>query len=323
VETVLELRALSKHFPTHRAVDDLSLRLNRAEFYSLIGPSGCGKTTTLRMVAGLDTPTSGDILLDGQSIVNLKPYQRDISTVFQSYALFPHMTVAQNIAFGLNRRGVSKNIIASKISEFLALVELSGKEERLPHQISGGERQRVALARSLVLAPKVLLLDEPLSALDPKLRRAMRRELKDIQRRVGIAFLFITHDQEEALSMSDHIAVMNKGRLEQVGTPQDVYRRPASKFVAEFLGDVNWMHGVGVRPEAIRVSRQVPIDVAHSTTATVQTSNFLGNCFHVRATMADGAPCIAELPQHACDFKPGENVHVWWHPDDEFRVEPV
>jgi ABC-type Fe3+/spermidine/putrescine transport system ATPase subunit len=148
----------------------------------------------------------------------------------------------------------------------------------------------------------------------------MRRELKDIQRRVGIAFLFITHDQEEALSMSDHIAVMHQGKLEQSGTPQDVYRRPASRFVAEFLGDVNWMRGVGVRPEAIRVSRQPPIDLHHSATATVQTSNFLGNCFHLRATLADGAACIAELPQHVCDFNPGEHVHVWWHPDDEFRV---
>ncbi len=322
MDSVLELRGLSKHFPTHRAVDDLSLQLSRGEFFSLIGPSGCGKTTTLRMIAGLDTPTSGDILLEGQSIVDLKPYQRDISTVFQSYALFPHMTVAQNIAFGLERRGVAKGVIAGKIAEILALVELSGKESRLPHQISGGERQRVALARSLVLAPKLLLLDEPLSALDPKLRRAMRRELKDIQRRVGIAFLFITHDQEEALSMSDHIAVMHKGKLEQTGTPQDVYRRPASRFVAEFLGDVNWVRGVGVRPEAIRVTRQPPIDVDHSTTATVQTSNFLGNCFQLRATLDDGAACVAELPQHVCDFNPGEHVHVWWHPDDEFRVRP-
>jgi spermidine/putrescine transport system ATP-binding protein len=319
VETVLELRALSKHFPTHRAVDDVSLQLDRGEFFSLIGPSGCGKTTTLRLVAGLDTPTSGDILLNGQSIINLKPYQRDVSTVFQSYALFPHMTVAQNIAFGLERRGVSKAVIKSKIAESLALVELSGKEQRLPNQISGGERQRVALARSLVLEPKVLLLDEPLSALDPKLRRQMRRELKDIQRRVGIAFLFITHDQEEALSMSDHIAVMNRGRLEQVGSPEDVYCRPASKFVAEFLGDVNWMRGVGVRPEAVRVSRQ-PVDGVHSTIATVQSSNFLGNCIQLRTNLHDGAPCIAELPQHASDFKAGEDVHVWWHPDDEFRV---
>ncbi len=323
METVLELRALSKHFPTHRAVDQVSLRLNRGEFYSLIGPSGCGKTTTLRMIAGLDTPTSGDILLNGASIVNLKPYQRDVSTVFQSYALFPHLTVGKNVAFGLERRGLANAAIQSKVSEALELVELSGKEQRLPNQISGGERQRVALARSLVLQPKVLLLDEPLSALDPKLRRQMRRELKDIQRRVGITFLFITHDQEEALSMSDQIAVMNLGLLEQVGTPQDVYNRPASKFVAEFLGDVNWLRGVGVRPEAIRVSRDSPIDGTRSTMAKVQTSSFLGNCIHLRARLHDGSPCIAELPQQACDFKAGEDVHVWWFPADEFRVEGI
>ena len=170
------------------------------------------------------------------------------------------MTVAQNVAFGLRRRGLAKSLILKKVEEILALVELQGKEQRLPNQISGGERQRVALARSLVLEPKVLLLDEPLSALDPKLRRQMRRELKDLQRRVGITFLFITHDQEEALSMSDRIAVINRGSIEQIGSPQDVYRCPASKFVAEFLGDVNWIQGVGVRPEAMKVSRQPPVE---------------------------------------------------------------
>ncbi len=323
MDTVLELRALSKHFPTHRALDGISLQLSRGEFYSLIGPSGCGKTTTLRLIAGLEVPTSGDILLDGVSIINLKPYQRDVTTVFQNYALFPHLTVGQNVAFGLERRGLSKPVISNKVAESLALVELQGKEQRLPNQISGGERQRVALARSLVLEPKVLLLDEPLSALDPKLRRQMRRELKDIQRRVGITFLFITHDQEEALSMSDQIAVINCGRIEQVGSPRDVYRRPASKFVAEFLGDVNWIDGIGVRPEAIRVSRQRPVDIAHSILATVQTTNFLGNCIHLRTVLHDGASCIAELSQNGCDFQSGEQVHVWWHPDDELRLEPV
>ena len=319
MQTVLELRALSKHFPTHRAVDKISLELKRGEFFSLIGPSGCGKTTTLRLIAGLDTPTSGDILLDNASIVHLKPYQRDVTTVFQNYALFPHLTVGKNIAFGLERRGVSKAIIARKVSESLALVELSGKESRLPVQLSGGERQRVALARSLVLEPKVLLLDEPLSALDPKLRRQMRRELKDIQRRVGITFLFITHDQEEALSMSDQIAVMNRGRLEQVGSPLDVYRRPASKFVAEFLGDVNWIGSIGVRPEAIRVTRQHPVAGAPSVTATVISSTFLGNCIHVETELEDGTTCLAELPQNRGDLQRGDRIHLWWQPDDEFR----
>ncbi len=320
VQKVLELRHLSKDFPSHRAVDQISLSLSGGEFFSLIGPSGCGKTTTLRMIAGLDEPTSGDVLLHGASMLHLRPYQRDVSTVFQNYALFPHLSVSRNVAFGLERRSLPREEVQRKVAEALALVELTGKEERLPNQISGGERQRVALARSLVLKPKVLLLDEPLSALDPKLRRQMRRELKDLQRRVGIAFLFITHDQEEALSMSDHIGVMNKGRLEQVGTPEEVYRRPASKFVADFLGDVNWVHGIGVRPEAVRVSRDRPMDVTHSTTATVQGSSFLGNCVHLRAHLQNGEPCIAELPQHRCDFKPGEELHFWWHVDDEIRI---
>lgn len=321
MNTVLELRALSKDFPTHRAVDNISIQLNRGEFYSLIGPSGCGKTTTLRLIAGLETPTSGDILLDGASILTLRPYRRDVSTVFQNYALFPHLTVAQNIAFGLERRGLAKPLTLKKVGEVLALVELRGKEHRLPSQISGGERQRVALARSLVLEPKVLLLDEPLSALDPKLRRQMRRELKDIQRRVGITFLFITHDQEEALSMSDRIAVINRGRVEQVGSPQDVYRRPASKFVAEFLGDVNWLRGIGVRPESIRVSRQPPTDAARSAPAVVETCSFLGSCVHLQTTLHNGSSCLAELPRHHCDFRSGEQVHVWWQPEDEFRLE--
>jgi ABC-type Fe3+/spermidine/putrescine transport system ATPase subunit len=321
MDTVLELIALAKHFPTHRAVDGLSIRIARGEFFSLIGPSGCGKTTTLRLIAGFENPTSGEIMLDGKSVAALKPYQRDVTTVFQNYALFPHLTVAQNIAFGLQRRpNQTRASIAEKVTRILDLVQLSGKEDRLPHQISGGERQRVALARSLVLEPKVLLLDEPLSALDPKLRRQMRLELKLIQRRVGIAFLFITHDQEEALSMSDQIAVMNQGRLEQTGTPETVYRTPATKFVAEFLGDVNWLRGAGVRPEAIRLSRQRPVDVAHSTTGTVETRTFLGNCIHVVAKLEDGSRCIAEIPQQHCDFEPGESVHVWWHPYDEFRL---
>lgn len=321
METVLELRSLSKDFPTHRAVDGLSLALKRGEFFSLIGPSGCGKTTTLRLIAGLETPTSGDILLNDVSIVTLKPYHRDVTTVFQNYALFPHLTVAQNIAFGLERRRLPKPVIARKVAEAIALVELQGKERRLPNQISGGERQRVALARSLVLEPKVLLLDEPLSALDPKLRRQMRGELKAIQRRVGITFLFITHDQEEALSLSDQIALINRGRIEQVGSPRDVYRRPASKFVAEFLGGVNWMQGVGVRPEAVRVSRQSPSDAARSHPATVQASSFLGNCIHLQTTLQNGVSVVAEIPHQACDFRAGEQVYVWWNPDDEFRPE--
>jgi spermidine/putrescine transport system ATP-binding protein len=320
VDTVLELRNLSKHFPTHIAVDGISLSLNRGQFHSLVGPSGCGKTTTLRLIAGLETPTSGDVLLEGKSIVRLKPYQRDVTTVFQNYALFPHLSVYQNVAFGLERRKLSKDIVLQRVSEALSLVELGGKEKRIPSQISGGERQRVALARALVLEPKVLLLDEPLSALDPKLRRQMRKELKDIQQRVGITFLFITHDQEEALSMSDEIAVINHGRIEQTGSPQELYRQPATTFVAEFLGDVNWLDGIGVRPEALKVSRTLPSESCKHRPATVQSSNFLGNCVHVRTLLSDGNTCVAAIPHRDFNFDSGDHVYLWWKPEDELRA---
>src|SRR6266403_3143395 len=241
MESVLELRDISKHYPTHHAVNGVTLNIARGEFFSLLGPSGCGKTTTLRMIAGFEDPTFGEIRLNGAAIQHLKPYQRNVSTVFQNYALFPHLTVQQNVEFGLRRKG--ENDIGRRVREILELVQLSGKESRRPTEISGGERQRVALARSLVLTPDVLLLDEPLSALDPNLRKQVRAELKNIQRRVGITFLFVTHDQEEALSLSDQIAVMNNGALEQVGSPQDIYLRPRTRFVAGFLGAVNWING--------------------------------------------------------------------------------
>jgi len=321
VNTVLELRALTKRYLTHPAVNGISLSIDRGEFFALVGPSGCGKTTTLRLIGGFEEPTSGGIFLDGRSVAGSRPYQRDVSTVFQNYALFPHLTVAQNVAFGLERRKhLTKPEIRTKVEQALALVQLSGKEGRRPDQISGGERQRAALARSLVLEPKVLLLDEPLSALDPKLRKQMRTELKSLQRRVGIAFLFITHDQEEALSLSDRMAVMNRGALEQVGTARELYQQPRSRFVAEFLGGVNWVNGAGVRPEAVRLSRQQPGNGAHSLTATVQSSTFLGNCFHVETRLANGVCCTAEIAQNGCELAPGDSVHVWWNPSDELRI---
>ena len=227
MESILELRRLVKHYPNQRAVDGISLQIPRGGFYSLLGPSGCGKTTTLRLIAGFEQPTSGEVLLDGVVVNDQKPYQRNVSTVFQNYALFPHLTAAENIAFGLKRKNQPN--LAQRVREALELVRLTGKEARHPAQLSGGERQRVALARSLVLEPDVLLLDEPLAALDPKLRKQMRLELKEMQRRVGITFLLVTHDQEEALSMSDQLAVMNAGAIEQVGTPQDVYLRPRTR----------------------------------------------------------------------------------------------
>ncbi len=321
VDKVLELRALTKQYPTHRAVNGISFALKEGEFFSLVGPSGCGKTTTLRLIGGFEEPTSGEIKIGGRAVAGLPPYRRDVSTVFQNYALFPHLTVERNIAFGLERRnGGSRNTIREKVKQALALVQLSGKEDRKPNEISGGERQRVALARSLVLAPKVLLLDEPLSALDPKLRKQMRLELKALQRRVGIAFLFITHDQEEALSLSDRTAVMNQGGIEQIGTPRELYRQPASRFVAEFLGEVNWVNGAGVRPEALRVSREPPASGARSVAGVVEGSTFLGNCIHLQTRLADGQKCTVELPQNECPFEPGEAVHLWWHASDELHV---
>ena len=254
MQHILELRDLVKHYPGHQAVDGVSLAIPQGGFYSLLGPSGCGKTTTLRMVAGFEAPTSGDVLLAGEVVNNRRPYERNVTTVFQSYALFPHLTVRGNVEFGLRRRGAKD--MAKRVSDAIALVCLTGKEDRYPAQLSGGERQRVALARALVLEPAVLLLDEPLAALDPKLRKQMRLELKQMQRRVGITFLLVTHDQEEALSMSDRVAVMNRGRIEQEGTPEDVYLRPKTAFVAGFMGAVNWIGGVGVRPEATRISRE-------------------------------------------------------------------
>ncbi len=319
METVLELKALSKHFPTHRAVNEVSFSIARGEFFSLVGPSGCGKTTTLRLIAGFESATSGQLLLDGQPLETLPAHRRDVSTVFQNYALFPHLTVAKNVAFGLERRGRPAKEIADKVARALELVHLTGKESRLPNQISGGERQRVALARSLVLEPKLLLLDEPLSALDAKLRKEMRQELKNLQRRTGIAFLFVTHDQEEALSLSDRVAIMNLGSLEQAGSPRDVYLAPQTRFVAEFLGNVNWLNGVGVRPEAMRVSRNIPSN-GRQASAAVESQAFLGNCVHLHTTLPDGAACTIEMAQRECDFQPGETVYLTWDAADEFRV---
>lgn len=317
MEPVLELRNVSRHFPTHRAVDEVSIAVERGAFFSILGPSGCGKTTTLRLIAGFDTPTSGDVLLNGRSIVALKPYQRNVNTVFQSYALFPHLTARSNIEFGLKQKGAAD--IAAKVARVMELVQLEGKESRLPAELSGGERQRVALARSLVLEPEVLLLDEPLSALDPNLRKSVRAELKQLQRRTGITFVFITHDKEEALSMSDRVAVMHRGRLEQCGTAEDIYLRPRTKFVAEFLGAMNWINGAGVRPEAMRIRRSAP-----GVAAIVEECVFLGNCIqvHLRLDQQGGEVTVAaEVSREAGQFAGGERVWLDWRQEDEVRVD--
>jgi ABC-type Fe3+/spermidine/putrescine transport system ATPase subunit len=315
---VLELRRVVKDFPGHRAVDQVSLQLPRGGFYSLLGPSGCGKTTTLRMIGGFEQPTAGDVLLNGSVVNTLKPFERDVSTVFQSYALFPHLTAQGNVEFGLRERRIPDR--SARAMRALELVRLTGKHDRTPAELSGGEKQRVALARSLVLEPQLLLLDEPLAALDPKLRKEMRTELKGMQRKTGITFLFVTHDQEEALSMSDRIAVMNQGRIEQFGSPEDVYLRPATPFVAGFLGAINWFGKTGVRPEATRVSRVRP-DGIPCRRAVVENSLFFGSCVHVNSVLDEGGRAIAELPRAQNHFEEGEAVWIHWEPSDELRFE--
>jgi spermidine/putrescine transport system ATP-binding protein len=237
----VELGSLTKRFDDVTAVDDISLEIQAGEFFSLLGPSGCGKTSTLRMIAGFEPPTSGKILLDGVDVGSWAPNRRNVNTVFQNYALFPFLTVAENVAFGMRYKSVPKSERNDRAAKALELVQLSGYENRRPNQLSGGQQQRVALARALVLRPAVLLLDEPLGALDAKIRKQLRIELKALQEEVGITFVFVTHDQEEALSMSDRVAVMNAGRIEQVGTPEVAYESPGTTFVADFLGVSNLM----------------------------------------------------------------------------------
>jgi spermidine/putrescine transport system ATP-binding protein len=239
----VELQNVTKAFGAAMAVRELSLRVERGVFFSLLGPSGCGKTTTLRLIAGFEQPTSGRILIRGTDVAGLPPYRRDVNTVFQSYALFPHMSVADNIAYGLRQRHVSRSEIHRRVAEVLDMVRLAGAEERRPAQLSGGQQQRVALARALVNRPTVLLLDEPLSALDLKLRRGMQNELKEMQHAVGITFIYVTHDQEEAITLSNRMAVLNAGQLEQEGVPAEIYERPQTRFVADFIGLTNFLDG--------------------------------------------------------------------------------
>jgi ABC-type Fe3+/spermidine/putrescine transport system ATPase subunit len=311
----VQLRGVSKHFGSAKAVDDVSLRLDPGLFYSLLGPSGCGKTTTLRLIAGFEQPTAGDILLNGERVNERPPYQRDVSTVFQSYALFPHLTVERNVAFGLEQQ--RKSNIEPLVNEALEMVQLSDKRKRYPAQLSGGEKQRVALARSLVLKPSVLLLDEPLSALDVQLRRLMRAGLRELQQRTGITFLLVTHDQEEALALSDQIVILNQGRIEQQGAPHDVYRKPATRFAADFLGAMNWIGDIGIRPEFLRVSTN-----GEGRRARVTGSAFLGNLVQLHLQLETGENIMAEMLGAAPEgqLNPSDEVRVGWSTQDEIRV---
>ncbi|MCH1625783.1 ABC transporter ATP-binding protein [Ferdinandcohnia quinoae] len=240
---MVELQNVSKQFGDNTVVQDVSLQVKEGEFLTLLGPSGCGKTTTLRMIAGFEQPTEGTILLDGRRVDNVPANKRNVNTVFQSYALFPHMNIYDNIAFGLKMRRANKNSIKEKVTKMLELVQLQGFEKRMPSQLSGGQKQRIAIARALINNPKVILLDEPLGALDLKLRKQMQVELKHLQKQLKITFIYVTHDQEEALTMSDRIAVMNKGIVEQIGLPVDIYEKPQTKFVADFIGETNLFEG--------------------------------------------------------------------------------
>jgi spermidine/putrescine transport system ATP-binding protein len=359
-EVDVRLDRVTKRFGDMTAVDDLVLDIGRGEFFSMLGPSGCGKTTTLRMIGGFEEPTAGVIYLGGSDVTGQPPYRREINTVFQSYALFPHLSVGDNVAFGLQRRKVSKSDVETRVKEALQLVDLPGFDKRKPGQLSGGQQQRVALARALVNRPKVLLLDEPLGALDLKLRKQMQLELKRIQSEVGITFVYVTHDQEEAMTMSDHLAVMRHGRIEQIGSPEEVYERPATEFVAGFLGASNLLDGavveragdttrirvqdgsivalrtpssmvddrtlrVGVRPEKIRLqpgSDPVP-DGWNGVRGTALISTFIGVSHQYAVEVPGGTMTVyTQNLGHEWVPKPGEAVTLTWRPEHTFTVTP-
>ena len=352
---------LTKAFGDVTAVDDVSLEIQEGEFLSLLGPSGCGKTTTLRMLGGFEEPTSGSIYFGETNVTDVPPHRRDVNTVFQSYALFPHLSVADNIAFGLRRKGVGKSDAAARVAEMLALVDLEGRGDRKPTQLSGGQQQRVALARSLVNHPRLLLLDEPMSALDAKLRKTMQIELKRIQTQVGITFLYVTHDQEEAMTMSDRIVVMNHGRIEGAGSPRDVYEHPTTEFVATFLGASNLLAGtlgsptgdldvtshaygsfrsprhrtpagltgavkVGVRPEKMALQPAgSPVAASdNSLTGKVIVSTFtgVGNQYVVAAPHGEEFVVYAQNSGQSFAPRSGEDVVMTWPVEHTFVVQP-
>ena len=348
----VRLEGVTKTFKDTTAVDDVSITIASGEFFSLLGPSGCGKTTTLRMIGGFEEPTAGRVLLGGADVTDVPAYKRDVNTVFQSYALFPHLDVFENVAFGLKRRKAPRDEIATRVEEMLELVDLAGFGARRSNQLSGGQQQRVALARALINRPQVLLLDEPLGALDLKLRKSMQLELKRIQGEVGITFIYVTHDQDEAMTMSDRIAVMSAGRMEQVGPPQSVYERPATEFVAGFLGASNLLDGeveegasdtakvrlatgdvvllpadrlpregrvrIGVRPEKLHIEGPG----RNSVRAQVIASTYTGVSTSYECTTATGAKLVVYV-QNAGGAAPvgaGTSVTLSWEPEHTFAV---
>jgi len=317
---IVSIKGLTRSFGDVRAVAGVDLDIYEGEFITLLGPSGSGKTTVLRMIAGFEKPDSGSIELAGKDVSQLPPYERDVNTVFQDYALFPHMNVISNIEYGLKVKGIAKQECSSRALEALKQVRLEGYGERKPSQLSGGQRQRVALARALVNRPSVLLLDEPLGALDLKLREQMQIELKELQRAVGITFIFVTHDQEEALTMSDRIAVFNNGKIEQLGTPREIYENPISAFVSEFVGQTNkiMIEGsrINIRPELVLVSKSTPSG-NRSLQGTLRDVIFVGATTRYLVDTNAGA-VISVVP--VADLRVGDAVTVSWDKEKEFLV---
>jgi putative spermidine/putrescine transport system ATP-binding protein len=347
----IDIIAVSKSYDgSTRAVDAVDMSIRGGEFFSLLGPSGCGKTTTLRMIAGFETPTEGVIEVGGADVTHVPAHKRDMGMVFQNYALFPHRSVGENVAFGLRMRGMDRTTIARKVTDALAQVELVGYEDRRPGELSGGQQQRVALARAIVIEPRVLLCDEPLGALDKKLRQSMQFELKQLQRKLGLTMVFVTHDQEEALAMSDRIAVMNAGKVEQIGTPSDIYDRPGTRFVADFIGDTNLFRGEVIRDEGarpvLRVDRQLSIElpgpieqtgplsialrpekidlatppapIGHGLDGIVESVNFQGGSVLYRIETTGGRRLLAQQPNNGSHelFQAGAAVALRWKPSD-------
>ncbi len=360
-EIDVRLERVSKLFGDVAAVDDLSLDIAEGEFFSLLGPSGCGKTTTLRMIGGFEDASLGTVYLGGRDVTDDPPYKRDVNTVFQSYALFPHLDVYENVAFGLRRKKVDKGELETRVKDAMTLVDLIGFESRKPPQMSGGQQQRVALARALVNHPKVLLLDEPLGALDLKLRKKMQLELKRIQQEVGITFIYVTHDQEEAMTMSDRLAVMRLGKIEQLGDPESVYENPATEFVAGFLGASNLLEGdvkesngelssialtsggtmqlptaripgdagprikVGVRPEKVGIERGSSSPAGmNSVEGTVSMGTYIGVSHQYKVATSGGTLLTVYVQNLGADESPrqGEQVTLSWKPEHTFAVIP-
>lgn len=344
-DTAVEITEVTKRFGDVVAVDNIDLSIADGEFFAMLGPSGCGKTTTLRMIAGLDFPTQGSLKIFGDEVGTLPPNKRPVNTVFQNYALFPHMTVRDNVSFGLRMQGVDKSQAGRRADEMIDLVQLAGMAGRKPSQLSGGQQQRVALARALVNRPKVLLLDEPLGALDLKLRQEMQTELKSLQRELGVSFVFVTHDQEEALTMSDRIAVMGDGKLLQVGSPEDLYARPASKFVADFIGQTNLIEAtvadsstvvlangiklkapspysagtavsMSLRPESIQIGARGDVPAVHQATSlegVVSKATYLGHSM-VYEVNVDWIELEVRSPMMVPEsrLRAGDEVAIWW-----------